>query len=444
MAGELFMSGLTGQFDAAGFVERIMQMKSIPLQKINQEIALSQAKASSLANFAGAVNDFLSLFDNLNVDDLFKGKKATSSDKDVLPATATQDAPNISFNVTVNSLAQTEIRVSNGGFNSLNDTFASSGSFTLRFNKSSTTYEEFTIDYNTGETLEDLVNRINSAQDYVKASVYFDGSTYKLMLSEKRPEDSDIETDTTTNTYAIEIVGSLPTELGTGLDTLQNAKNASITIGNGSPITSPSNTFQDVISGLSITVKSTGTATVTVEDDNSPITKFFKDFVEKYNGVVAMVNQLTDINEGVFIGDNTIKTVKSNLANFLNLLINEDLVDYNSNTGEISLKTENLNNLITNDKDKVRNLINNMKDVFGKYLEREKRSIDVYKSYFDDRIRSLEERARELAERLTKEEELLRYQFSKIESFIAEMNDIRQRLQQFTVTLSQMAGGEKK
>ncbi len=444
MAGELFMSGLTGQFDAGGFVERIIQLKSIPLQKINQEIALSQAKASSLANFASAVNDFLSLFDNLNVDDLFKEKKATSSDKEVLTATATQDAPNISFSVTVNSLAQTEIRASNGGFNSLTDTFASSGSFTLRFNKSSTTYEEFTIDYNSGETLEDLVNRINSAQDYVKASVYFDGSQYKLMLSEKRPEDSDVETDTATNTFAIEVVGSLPTELGTGLDALQNAKNASITIGNGSPITSTSNTFQDVISGLSITVKSTGTATVTVEDDNSPITKFFKDFVEKYNGVVSMINQLTDLNEGVFIGDNTIKTVKSNLANFLNLLINEDLVDYNPNTGEIYLKTENLNDLITNDKDKVRDLINNMKDVFGKYLEREKRSIDVYKSYFDDRIRSLEERARELAERLAKEEEFLRYQFSKIESFIAEMNDIRQRLQQFTLTLSQMTGGDKK
>jgi len=438
------MSGLTGQFDAAGFVERIIQLKSVPLQKINQEIAISQAKSSSLANFAGALGDFLSLFENLNVDDLFKGKKATSSDKDVLTASATQDAPNISFSVTVNSLAETEIRVSNGGFNDLSDTFSSSGSFTLRFNTSSTTYQEFTIDYNSGETLEDLVNRINSAQDYVKASVYFDGSSYKLMLSEKRPEDSTVETDTGTNTYAIEIVGSLPSELGTGLDTLQNAKNASITIGNGSPITSPSNTFQDVISGLSITVKSTGTATVTVEDDNAPITKFFRDFVEKYNGVISLVNQLTDLNEGIFIGDNTIKTVKSNLANFLNLLINEDIIDYNPNTGEISLKSENLNNLINNDKEKVRELINNIKDSFGKYLEREKNSINVYKSYFDDRINTLEERARELAERLAKEEEFLRYQFSKIESFIAEMNDIRQRLQQFTLSLSQMTGGNKK
>ncbi len=444
MAGELFMSGLTGQFDAAGFVQRILQIKSVPLQKINQEIAIYQAKATSLTNFADAIGEFSSFIDGLDVESMFQEKKAISSDKDVLTASATSEAPNISFSVTVNSIAQTEIRVSNGGFTDINGTFGSSGSFTLRFNKSTTTYEDFTIDYNAGETLEDLVNRINSAQSYVKASIYFDGSSYKLMLSENNAGDSDMETDTTTNTYAIEIVGSLPSELGTGLDTIQNAKNASITIGNGSPITSASNTFENVVSGLTLTVKSTGTANVEIQDDNSPITKFFKDFAEKYNAVIDMVNQLTDLNEGIFIGDNTIKNVKSSMSNLLNMLIDKDLIDYNPDNGNISIKTENLNDLLSQDKEAVKDLIYQVKDAFGKYLSSEKDNINVYKRYFDDGIRRLEERARELSERLVKEEEFLKYQFSKIEAFIAEMNDIRQRLEQFTLSLSQMTGGNKR
>ncbi len=444
MAGELYLSGLTGQFDAAGFVERIIQIKSIPLQKINQEIAISQAKATSLANFAGAIGDFASFLDTLNVEDLFSSKKATSSDTDILTASATDQAPNISFSVTVNSIAQTEIRVTNNGFNSLSDTFSASGSFTLRFNTATGSSQDFTIDYNAGETLEDLVNRINSTQNYVKASVYFDGSKYKLMLSENNAKDSSVETDTTNGVYAIEIVGSLPTELGTGLDTLQNAKNASITIGNGSPITSPSNTFENVVSGLTITVKTTGTANVKVEENTSPIVKFFKDFAEKYNAVVDMVNQLTDINQGTFVGDNLIKNVKSTMANFLNMLIDKGLIDYNPENGNIKIKTDVLNDLIAQDKDAVKSLIYDIKNVFGKYLESERSSIDSYKNYFNDRIRSLEDRARSLAERLAREEEFLRYQYSRIESFIAQMNDVRQRLEQFTLTLSQMTGGNKK
>jgi flagellar hook-associated protein 2 len=53
----------------------------------------------------------------------------------------------------------------------------------LTYNTGSGT-ESFSIDYSAGDTLEDLVNAINSAQDRVKASIYYDGSSYRLMLSE--------------------------------------------------------------------------------------------------------------------------------------------------------------------------------------------------------------------------------------------------------------------
>ncbi len=444
MAGEIYLSGLTGQFDSAGFVQRMMQLKSLPLQKINQEIAISQAKASSLANLSSAIEDFYSFLESTTISDLFSNKSAISSDPDIATASATKDAPDISFNITVNSLSQREIRVTDQGFSALTGTFSSSGSFTIKFNKSATSFEEFTISYNAGETLEDLVNRINSSQAFVKASVYFDGSSYKLMLSETNVEDSNVETDINTNTHAIEIVGSLPTELGTNLNTLQEAKNASITIGNGSPITNPSNTFENIINGVTITVKQTGTASITIEEDNSTIEQFLNDFAEKYNAVIETINSLTNLQEGIFVGDYTINSIENGMSNLLDPLIQKGIIDYDSTTGKISINTESLDKLLSEDKEGAQTILENIRSSFKDYLEAQKDGISDYKQLFDDRIVSLEERASQLAERLAIEEQRLKYEYARIEAFIAEMNDIRQRLEQFTLSLSQMTGGNKK
>jgi len=158
------------------------------------------------------------------------------------------------------------------------------------------------------------VDAINAAQDRVRASVYYDGTNYKLMLSENDVGASTVETDTTGGVYVISVSG-LPSELGTGLDTVQKAQNAEIVLGSGSPITSPSN----------------------------KVTSFLNDFVSKYNGLVQLVDSLTVGDKALFRGDYTIGSVKTGIAERLEPLIAEGLIDYNGDTGEISLRTDKLN-----------------------------------------------------------------------------------------------------
>jgi flagellar hook-associated protein 2 len=442
MAGELTLSGITGaNFDGGAIVDTLMQLKALPIQRLQQEKALVQAKLSSLGNLSGAVSDFYGIFEGLIVDDLFKGKKASVSDEDVLGVSVSEDAPEIEFSVTVNKLSQVEIRVTNQGVSSLDTGFSSSGTLTISYNLGGST-ETFSVDYSAGQTIEDLVNSINQAQDRVKASVYYDGNSYRLMLSEVDVSASDVETDTANGVYVITVSG-LPSELGSGLDTIQEAKNAEIVIGSGSPITSPSNTFENVISGVTITVSKTGTASVSISDDFSKVSGFLSKFVKYFNATVEVSDSLTTGENPLFAGDGTIRGVKTGITERLEPLIDLGLIEYNGETGKISLKNDRLNELLESDPDSVRSMIEQLKDSYGSFLELQK---DVFKSFednFNDRIEAIDTRIEQLRIRLAQEERILRLEYARLEAFIAQANEIRERLQQFIVTLSQMTGGGK-
>ncbi len=443
MAGELYISGIAGvNFDGGAIVDQIMQLKSIPIKKLQQEKAFIQAKLSSLANLSEGIESFLSLFENLNVEELFTYKKAEVSNSDILDATADQNAPDLSFSVTVNRLSQIEMRVSNGGFSDLGGTFASSGTLTISYDTGSGV-ESFNVDYSAGQTLEDLVNTINNTQSRVKASVYYDGSAYKLMLSEADAGASTVETDTAGGIFAINVSG-LPSELGTDLDTLQNAQNAEIVIGSGSPITSPSNSFDNVISGITLKVKNTGSTTVTVSDDSSQIVSFLNNFVKNYNSTVELVDSITKGEGAVFKADYTIGSLKTGITDRLDPLIDLGIIDYGSETGKINLRTDKLTELLSSDPERVKEALTKLRDSYKSYLSTQKEFFGSFEKTYSDRIERIEERIGELAQRLAQEERVLRLEYARLEAFIAQANELRERLKQFIVTLSEMTkGGDK-
>ena len=85
--------------------------------------------------------------------------------------------------------------------------------------------------------------------------------------------------------------GAFATALQSGK--LQDASNASFTI-NGVPVSRPSNTFEDVISGASISLESVGTTSIKVESDRSTLKTRLKDLVQSYNDVQVALTELSD------------------------------------------------------------------------------------------------------------------------------------------------------
>lgn len=435
MAGELYLSGLTGtNFDGGAIVDQLIRLKSLPIQKLQQEKALVQAKLTSIGNLSKGLGDFLSLFENLKLDDLFKGKGASVSDSSVLSVSVTEDAPTVDFSVSVNKLAQGEIRVSDGGLTDLSSTFSSSGTLIITYDTGSGT-EHFNVDYSSTDTLRDLVNRINASQSRVNASVYFDGSRYRLMLSEKDVGASTAETD------VIQVSG-LPSELGSGLSTVQSAQNAEIVIGSGSPITSPSNTFKDVIGGITIEVKKVGNSNVSVRESYSKVSNFLNNFAKNYNATVDLVDSLTVGEKALFRGDYAISRVKTGMADRLDPLVRLGLINYDDN-GKISINTDRLSNLLTTDPKSVRKAIEDTVSSYRGYLEAQKGFFGGSERTYNEQIERIDERIASLTNRLAQEEQILRKRYAQLESFISRANEIRDRLSQFIVTLSEMNKGGK-
>ncbi len=440
MAGDLIVSGLSGSgFDGGAIVQQILQLRSIPIQRLQQEKALVQAKLTSLSDLSGRISDFLGLVENLDIDQLFKNRTVNVGDDGIIDATVTEEAPLLSFSVTVNELASGEIRVSNSGVSSLETGLSSSGTLTLSYDTGSGT-ETFNINYSAGDTLQDLVNAINSAQSRVKASIYYDGTSYRLMLAESDVSASTVETDTAGATYAISVSG-LPSDLGTDLDTLQSAKNAQIVIGSGSAITSPSNTFNDVITGVTITAKARGTSSLEIREDYSKVTDFFKKFEKNFNSLVESADSLITGESPLFAGEGSIRNVRTGAVDRLDPLIEAGLIDYDGDTGKIKVNTDRLNELLEKDPESVKGLIANIRDSYKSFLEGQR---DVFKSFedtFNTQIERIDERIQSLAQRLQQEERLLRLEFSRLEAFISQANDIRDRLRQFMVSLSEINQG---
>lgn len=429
---DVHMSNITGLLDIDSIVQGLLQAKARDIQKLQNKRATLQAQASSLSNLLGALNELNNFIGTINVSNLFKGKKVTVGDSNILSATAQSDTPNLNIrDLTVSKLSQEEIRVSQGGVNDLNSTLSAT-TFTLRYWTSNTTYEEKEINFS-GGTLKDLVNAINSAQDKIEASILFDGTSYKLMLSEKDVANSTKET--TIDSSVIEISsGNLPTQLGS-LETLQNAQNAEIKIGSNT-FTSPSNTFNNIISGLTLTVYKEGSTYLSVKDDYSQVSSNLSSLVEKINSLIDLINSQT-AKRGIFQGNAVVTQIKPQIFSLMKPLINLGIINLDDN-GKYSLNTDTLNTLIKENPNTLQSAINQVKSNFSSALEDLISVINSYKSIQDRQIESINQKINTLQGALKKEEEKLRLEFSKIETLMYNNEQLRRKLESLAKPISEI------
>lgn len=429
---DLYMSNITGLLDIDSIVQGLLQAKSKDIQTLQNKKATLQAQASSLSNLLGALSELNDFIEALNVNNLFKGKKVTVGDKNILSANATSDTPNINIrNLSVSQLSQEEIRISSTGVNDLNSVLDPS-TFTLKYWTSEENYIETEINFS-GGTLKDLVNAINSAQDKIEASILFDGTNYKLMLSEKNVANSTKET--TIDNAVIEISsGNLPTQLGF-LETLQNAQNAKIQIGENT-FTSSSDTFENILSGLTITVYKEGTTYLSVEEDYSKVSSNLNNLIEKINSLIDLISSQTS-KGGIFQGNAIITQIKPQIFSLMKPLINLGIINIDD-SGKYSLNIDTLNNLTKNNLETLRSSLTQVKTNFTSTLGDLIRTVNTYKSIQDRQIESINQKIENLQKALKKEEDKLRLEFSKIEALMYNNEVLRARLEALAKPLSEI------
>jgi flagellar capping protein FliD len=174
---------------------------------------------------------------------------------------------------------------------------------------------EYKFEMGGGDTIEDLVSRINKADIGLSASVINDGSEsnpYRISFNgENTGRDGAMYLDAGT------------TNLTT--HSLTEARDAVLLYGqpgqeNPILITSSSNTVKDVIKGTTLELHSASNSAVSIniQDDIEGIVAQMTSFVEAYNSIMKDIAQLDSFNpdtleRGILFGDRTVDSIRRTL-----------------------------------------------------------------------------------------------------------------------------------
>lgn len=286
---------------------------------------------------------------------VFESRSSSVSNEDRVGIKVAESSDVQDFTLNVTTLATKEITQS-GQFGSADSAVASaSGTMVLTVGS-----DDFSIDYEADTTLTELKELINkNASDGVSASiVQVNSSDFRLVLSA-----NESGTGQSISIAGASLVDELKPDVDSedaidGMTSVQSAVDAEFTY-NGISITRTSNTIDDLLSGVTVTLKDTGITDVSVQQNTDHIAEKFTNFIDKYNSAMFQLNtdtkSSTDEDErGVFSSESTIKSMKSAMSIMLKNVGESvgEISDYGILTdddGRLSLDTDLLNTALASD-----------------------------------------------------------------------------------------------
>ncbi|WP_296443195.1 flagellar filament capping protein FliD, partial [Rhodoferax sp. UBA5149] len=268
-------SSSTTALDVPTLVSQLMAVERRPIDKLTTKIASYETKISSFGTLSSLVSSFQTAAKGLNTG--LQKLAATPSDPGVLSATTGSSAVPGSYAVNVSQLAQSHSLVASGQASStaaIGDGSATTVTFDLgaisggtltngiysgaAFTSNGSGTVSLSID-GSNNTLEGIRDAINAAAPGVTATIVNDGSgtPYRLALSSSSSGVSNsVKITTSGGDGAIDsLLGYDPAGTQNLTQTLA-AQDAKLTV-NGIAITSASNTVNEAIQGVTLTLKNT-------------------------------------------------------------------------------------------------------------------------------------------------------------------------------------------
>lgn len=310
--------------------------------KTKQEII--DAEISAYGEIQSKLYDFSETIVALSDSDNVGASTATSSDESILTATATSSAPSGSYSVEVQRTAKAHSLVSQS-YTSVTEAVGV-GKLTFNFGTTSYTggggYDDFTINPDKAggtitidggnNSLTGLRNAINDADLGVKASIIFDGAGYVLqMSSEETGENMSMEVIAKDENGALATTGLAAFAYnknqdtpGTNMTETQEGEDALLNL-NGLSVTRSSNTVDELIDGVTLSLKGEDvgkTVSINVAPDITGVSDKVQAMIEAYNGYKEVYDTLTnfdpDAQQGsLLLGDSTLRSIDTQIRSLM-------------------------------------------------------------------------------------------------------------------------------
>jgi len=331
--------GIGSGLDVKSIVSQLVALEQRPLDKLKLDATTANAKISAFGEIKSLFSTLSSAASSLNSLTTWNAVTATSSNSTAVTASAVGGTAAAEFSVEVTSLANAQSTASQ----SLTaGTMPGAGTLSIKLGSWSAAGGIFTagtaaavpIAVTATDTISDIASKINGANAGVNATVMTDPATsgerlllrststgkeagFQMTLTDDAGDT--ISANLTDNTGLSRLVyetaaGSTMTQLGT------NAK-AKL---NGVAVESATNTFSNVVSGVSFTALQTTTAAATIKvgRDNAVITAGIQAFVDAYNTINETMTAATAYDAvtkeaGMFQGDSTANSLLSAMRGVL-------------------------------------------------------------------------------------------------------------------------------
>ncbi len=322
MAGHISFSSVGSGIDFGIIRDAILTERSRPITQMQGKASDYSSRIDALKQLNTALAALTTSAETLTSRDLGNGRSTTTGDATIITATAASTANLGSYDLNITRLA-TNLSQTSRSFSSTTTPVlansATTATFELRKGGAGTGIS-LTID-STNNTLEGLRDAINGKNAGITASIIDvngDGSGQQLVLSSKDSGASGrvelVETTATGTLSDLNIRALNPPDSDfTKLD-------AALTV-NGLNITRPTNSFSDAVTGVTLNLKKTGSATIGVTQ-STDIENKLRGFINAYNAIQDFVsNQYKKDAKsrptGILAGDSTLRNVQQQLRDVI-------------------------------------------------------------------------------------------------------------------------------
>ena len=302
--------GIGSGLDIKSIVAQLVAIERQPLTNLQVQAATVQTRISVFSQIKSLVSDLSTAASKLNSLTTYNAVSATSSKSSTVAVSAIGGTVANSFSVKVDSLAKAQSTASGA----LLPVGGALGAGTLRLQLGQWTVvpTSFTpqvgggqvdIDVSATDTVSDIASKINGSAAGVTATVLNDASGERLLL---RSKATGVEAG-----FELSIVSDTDGDPGdaAGLSRLvvgssiQYAENAQMRI-NDIPVSSSTNTFENVVSGVTLTANevSADAVEITVAPNRTATKEALEAFVQAYNTINQAINEQTKYDPGSKVG----------------------------------------------------------------------------------------------------------------------------------------------
>jgi flagellar hook-associated protein 2 len=427
--------GVGSGIDTETIISGLISASRGPITRVQQQKLQTESAVSSLSDLGNLLSKFKDAV--LGLDTIQEvGSFSAASDSKAVVATAAGGAQPGSFAIEVGQLAAAYKAYSNPlGISAPTEALGKSGTLGLSVNGNNV---NLAIDPT--DTLDAVISKINSSGLRVSASSFFDGSEYRLQL---RGLDTGAENDV--------VVSETGTNFGFASNVKSNGQDAELTI-DGFAVTSKTNQVTGAISGVTlaltdVTTKTTAGVTtstpanVTISSDAAGFQGKLKSLVDNFNAVINKIH--ADAGFGSVKGSNpelsgdaALRSITSRLSSALTKTVGTGKfqtlrsigIELNNN-GTLKLNASALEKALAEDPEAVTKVLaGDDKDVDGLAdmladvatdMLGAKGVIQARKDGLSSRQRSLTDRLDVEQRRLDRMEDMLRKQFTEMDSAVA-------------------------